>query len=212
MIRVMIVDDHAVVRQGLRVLLESQANIEVAGEASDGVMAVQMAQKLLPDVILMDLIMPGGSGIEAIQQLQKLSIPSRVLVLSSSFEDLLVKQALQAGAQGYVLKASRTTELIQAIERIAEGQNVLDPAAAQIIMKQVHGHDPLEALTARERETFDMLALGLNSAEIAARLSVSEATIRTHTASVLDKLSLSDKTQVIVYELKRGLIRLEDLP
>ena len=212
MIRVMIVDDHAVVRQGLRVLLESQANIEVAGEASDGVMAVQMAQKLLPDVILMDLIMPGGSGIEAIQQLQKLSIPSRVLVLSSSFEDLLVKQALQAGAQGYVLKASRTTELIQAIERIAEGQNVLDPAAAQIIMKQVHGHDPLEALTARERETFDMLALGLNSAEIAARLSVSEATIRTHTASVLDKLSLRDKTQVMVYALKRGLIRLEDLP
>lgn len=211
-IRVLIVDDHAVVRQGLRLLLDSQPEIEVVGEAADGEMAIQIARELKPDVILMDLLMPGMSGIEAIHHLTDLSIASNVLVLTSSLEDQLVKQALQAGARGYVLKASRASELIQAIERVAQGLNTLDPAAAQVLMQQVRTHDPLETLTARERDVFDAMARGLNNAEIAARLDVSEATVRTHIASVLDKLMLRDRTQVTIYALKRGLIRLDDLP
>lgn len=211
-ISVLIVDDHAVVRQGLRVLLESQPQIEVVGEASDGALAVEMAQKLKPDVILMDLLMPGVGGIEAIRRLQELKNPSKVLVLTSSLEDQLVKQALQAGAQGYVLKAIRSAELVHSIERIAQGASVLDPAATQVLMHQVTGHDPLEMLTTREREVFDGMARGWNNPEIATNLKVSEATVRTHIANVLDKLALRDRTQVTIYALKRGLIRVEDLP
>jgi DNA-binding NarL/FixJ family response regulator len=210
-IRVLIVDDHAVVRQGLRLLLDAQPNIDVIGEAPDGDMAIQMARTLKPDVILMDLLMPGMSGVDAIRQLQTLNLPSRVLVLSSSLEDQLVKQALQAGARGYILKASRSSELVEAIERVAKGQSMLDPAAAQVLMQQVQSNDPLETLTAREREVFNGMARGWNNAEIANELNVSEATVRTHVASILDKLTLRDRTQVTIYALKRGLIRLEDL-
>jgi NarL family two-component system response regulator LiaR len=211
-ISVLIVDDHAVVRQGLRMLLDSQPQINVVGEAPDGALAVEMAQKANPDVILMDLLMPGMSGIEAIRRLRELKIPSKVLVLTSTLEDQLVKQALQAGAQGYVLKAIRSAELVQSIERVAQGVSVLDPAATQVLMQQVTSHDPLELLTAREREVFDGMARGWNNAEIAANLKVSEATVRTHIANVLDKLALRDRTQVTIYALKRGLIHVEDLP
>lgn len=211
-ISVLIVDDHAVVRQGLRMLLDSQPQINVVGEAPDGALAVEMAQKLEPDVILMDLLMPGMSGIEAIRRLRELKIPSKVLVLTSTLEDQLVKQALQAGAQGYVLKAIRSAELVQSIERVAQGISVLDPAATQVLMHQVTSHDPLELLTAREREVFEGMARGWNNAEIAANLKVSEATVRTHIANVLDKLALRDRTQVTIYALKRGLIHVEDLP
>ncbi|MFN8417808.1 MAG: response regulator transcription factor [Anaerolineae bacterium] len=210
-ISVLIVDDHAIVRQGLRLLLDAQPQIEVVGEAADGAMGVQMARALKPDVILMDLLMPGMDGIEAIRQLVPLNLPSRVLVLSSSLEDQLVKQALQAGAQGYILKASRSSELVQAIERVSQGLSMLDPAAAHVLMQQVQSNDPLQTLTPREREVFDGMARGLNNTEIANSLSVSEATVRTHVASILDKLTLRDRTQVTIYALKRGLIRLEDL-
>lgn len=210
-IRVLIVDDHAVVRQGLRLLLEAQPSIAVVGEAADGEMAVQMARTLKPEVILMDLLMPGMSGVEAIRILQQHNLPSKVLVLSSSLEDQLVKQALQAGARGYILKASRSAELIQAIEKVAQGMTMLDPAAAQVLMQQVQSNDPLETLTGRERDVFDGMARGWNNPEIAAALSISEATVRTHVASILDKLTLRDRTQVTIYALKRGLVRLEDL-
>ncbi len=211
-IKVLIVDDHAVVRQGLRLLLEAQPGISVVGEAADGAMGVQQAQVLAPDVILMDLLMPGMDGVEAIRRLQALKAKGHVLVLTSSLEDHLVKQALQAGARGYILKASRSSELIQAIERVARGQSTLDPAAAQVLVQQVQTEDPLDSLTGREREVFEAMARGMTNPEIAEHLSVSEATVRTHVASVLDKLALRDRTQVMVYALKRGLVRLEDLP
>jgi two-component system, NarL family, response regulator LiaR len=211
-ITVLIVDDHAVVRQGLRLLLDAQPGITVVGEAADGLMAIQMTRQLEPTVILMDLLMPGMNGIDTMHRLQELKLESKVLVLSSSLEDQLVKQALQAGAHGYVLKASRAMELVQAIERVAQGISALDPAAAQVLMHQVQTHDPLETLTTREREVFDVMARGMNNAEIADHLIVSEATVRTHIASILDKLALRDRTQVTIYALKRGLIRVEDLP
>jgi NarL family two-component system response regulator LiaR len=211
-ITVLIVDDHAVVRQGLRLLLESQPGIEVVGEAQDGGLAVEIAQRLIPQVILLDLLMPVLDGIEVLRRLQELKVPSKVLVLTSSLEDQLVKQALQAGAHGYVLKAIRSAELIDSIKRVAQGERILDPAATRVLLNQVTGHDPLEMLTVREREVFEEMARGWSNPEIAEHLKIGEATVRTHIASVLDKLALRDRTQVTIYALKRGLIRLEDLP
>jgi two-component system, NarL family, response regulator LiaR len=218
-IRVLIVDDHAVVRQGLRLLLDAQPEIDVVGEAADGDMAVQMAQALTPDVMLLDLLMPGVDGIAVLRKIDALRTAHalknpklEVLVLTSSLEDQLIKQALQAGARGYVLKASRSAELVAAIERVSKGLNTLDPAATHILVQQAASQDLLETLTSRERDVFDAMARGMNNPEIADRLNVSEATVRTHVANVLDKLALRDRTQVMVYALKRGLIRVEDLP
>lgn len=212
MINILIVDDHAVVRQGLRQLINAQPDIEVIGEAADGEMAVQMTRTLKPDVVLMDLLMPGMDGVEATAQIAALNLGVRVLALTSSLEDQLVKRALQAGAQGYLLKASRVNDVVDAIKRVAAGQSVLDPAAAQVLMQQTRTHDPLETLTVRERDVFDMLALGKTNNEISDALSIGEVTVRTHIASLLDKLSLRDRTQVVIYALKRGLIHVDDLP
>jgi NarL family two-component system response regulator LiaR len=211
-IRVLIVDDHAVVRQGLRLLLDAQDNIEVVGEAADGETAIQMGRTLEPDVILMDVLMPEMDGIETTRAILGHGVESRILMLTSSLEDQLVKEALRAGAHGYILKASRAAELVQAIERVAAGQSALDPAAAQVVMQQVRSDDPLDSLTTREREVFDQMARGQNNHDIAEILTISEATVRTHVGSVLDKLMLRDRTQVMIYALKRGLVRLEDLP
>jgi DNA-binding NarL/FixJ family response regulator len=184
----------------------------VVGEAADGETAIALAQSRHPDVILMDLLMPGMSGVEAIARLRELGLDAGVLALTSSLDEQLVKQALQAGAHGYILKASRASDLIQAIETVARGETSLDPAAAQVLMKQVRDRDPLDALTARERDVFDALARGQTNAEIAEKLHITEATVRTHSASVLEKLALRDRMQVMVYALKRGLVRIEDLP
>lgn len=211
-IRVLIVDDHAVVRQGLRLLLDAQEHIDVVGEAQDGDTAVQMARAMQPDVILMDLLMPEMDGIETTKAILGHGVESRILMLTSSLEDQLVKESLRAGAHGYILKASRAAELVQAIERVAAGQSSLDPAAAQVVMQQVRSDDPIDSLTARERDVFDQMARGQNNHDIAETLTISEATVRTHVGSILDKLMLRDRTQVMIYALKRGLVRLEDLP
>lgn len=211
MIRVLIVDDHAVVRQGLSILLETRPDIQVVGEAADGESAVLQARSLTPDVILLDLIMPGLDGVATLRKLRQAGVTARVLVLTSSVEDQLIKQALQEGADGYLLKASRMNEVLGAIERVAAGQSVLDPLVAQKVMSQLRAGDPVDALTVREREVFERMARGYNYEEIAAQLGVSEATIRTHGANVLDKLALRDRAQVMAYALKRGLVRPEDL-
>lgn len=210
-ISILLVDDHAVVRQGLRLLLEGQAEFRIVGEAADGEMAIQLAHALKPDVILLDLLMPGVSGIEVIRALHRKYFDGKILVLSSSLEDGLVKQALTAGAHGYILKATRATDLIKAIHEVASGQRSFDPAVMQSLIAQLH-EDPLGQLTPREREVFDAMARGLNNAEIAEQLSISEATIRTHIASTLEKLQLRDRTQVMIYALKRGLVRIDELP
>lgn len=211
-IRILIVDDHTIVRQGLRLLLEAQPGLEVSGEAADGTEALRLAAALQPDVILLDLIMPGMSGIDVIRELQAQQSESRVLVLTSSLEDHIIRQALQAGAHGYLLKTSRAGDMLQAIQQVAQGYSALDPAAAQVVSQHLRGKDPLESLTGREREVFDLLAHGLSNPQIAERLVVSEATVRTHVTSVLDKLRLRDRTQVMVFALKRGIIRPQDLP
>lgn len=212
MIRVLIVDDHAIVRQGLRLMLDAQPHIEVIGEADSSLMAIQRVQTQNPDLVMMDLLMPGMDGIEGIRQILAIRPQTRILVLTSSLEDQLVRHALQAGAHGYILKASRPVELLRAIEQVAQGSTALDPAASQVLIQQAKAADPLDALTMRERDVFDAMARGLANPAIADHLAVSEGTVRTHIASILDKLQLRDRTQVTIYALKRGLIRLEDLP
>ena len=147
-----------------------------------------------------------------LQQVRQIGLPSKILILSSALDDERVLAAVRAGADGYILKASRVGELVQAIVRVAQGQRVLDPAVTQVLVEHLHAADPLASLSAREREVFDLLARGRSNGEIATALHVGEATVRTHVASVLDKLGLRDRTQVIIYALKRGVIRIENLP
>lgn len=211
-ISVLIVDDHAVVRQGLQALLANRPEVQIVGEAADGAQALELAQALRPDVILLDLLMPKMDGVAVLQQVRQLGLPSKVLILSSALDDERVLAAVRAGADGYILKASRVGELVQAIVRVAEGQRVLDPAVTQVLVGHLHEADPLTRLSAREREVFELLARGRSNSEIAATLHVGEATIRTHVASVLDKLGLRDRTQIMIYALKRGVIRIENLP
>jgi DNA-binding NarL/FixJ family response regulator len=211
MTTILIVDDHAVVRQGLRLLLDARSEIEVIGEASDGRMALQMAQSLSPDVILLDLLMPDMTGLKVLERLRTLRVNSRVLILTSSREDHLIQQALASGADGYILKTTRSSELLEAINRVAEGQGALDPETAQVLMRQTRGQDLLLTLTQREREVFDYLARGMNVPEIAEVLTVSEATVRTHVASILEKLELRDRVQVMAYAIKRGIVQTDDL-
>lgn len=211
-IKVLIVDDHTVVRQGLRLLMEAQEDIEVVGEAAGGTEAIIAAKESKPDVILLDLIMPGTSGLDVLRELQKQNSPSRVLVLTSSLDDHMIRQALQAGAHSYLLKTSRSNDMLDAIRQTAQGISSLDPAVTRVLQQHLTGKDPLDTLTAREREVFDLLAYGMNNPQIAEKLVVSEATVRTHVTSVLDKLRLRDRTQVMVLALKRGIIAPQDLP
>ncbi len=211
-ISVLIVDDHVVVRQGIRLLLEAQPDINIVGETGNGEETLWLLEQLKPDVILLDLIMPGMSGLDVLRELRRRNTISRILVLTSSLEDHVVTQALQAGADGYLLKTNRSSEMLEAIQQVAQGISVLDPAVARILRQHLAGQDPLNTLTPREREVFDLLAHGMNNPQIAEKLVVSEATVRTHVTSVLDKLHLRDRTQVMVFALKRGIVRPQDLP
>jgi two-component system, NarL family, response regulator LiaR len=211
-IRVLIVDDHAVVRQGLRALLESRPELIVAGEAADGQSALEQARALRPDVVLLDLLLPDLSGVEVTERLRAEQLPCKVLILTSSLEDRLVAAAVKAGADGYLLKATRVAELVRAIKEVAQGKRVLDPAATQALFTQLTQTDPLAELSAREREVFAAMARGRANSEIAATLQISETTIRSHAANVLEKLQLRDRTQVIIFALKHGLVRPEDMP
>lgn len=211
-ISVLIVDDHAVVRQGLRALLESRPELTVAGEAADGQGALEQARALRPDVVLLDLLLPDLNGVEVTQRLRAEGLPCKVLILTSSLEDRLVAAAVRAGADGYLLKATRVADLAHAIVEVAQGKRVLDPAATQALFAQMRQADPLNELSSREREVFAALARGRANAEIAAALRIGEATVRTHVANLLDKLRLRDRTQVIIFALKHGLVRPEDMP
>jgi DNA-binding NarL/FixJ family response regulator len=211
-IRVAVVDDHAVVRQGLLLLLQTAADLEVVGEAVNGATALRLARETRPDVLLLDLLMPDMDGMAVLRALRQEGLPCKVLLLTSSLEDQLLKAAIEAGADGYLLKATQMTDLLDAVRRVAAGDNAFDPLVVRKLVQQSRQREPLDDLTGREREVFDLLARGQNYAEIAEKLGVSEATIRTHGGSLLAKLDLRDRTQVMVYALKRGLVHLEDLP
>ncbi|MGE5221827.1 MAG: response regulator [Omnitrophica WOR_2 bacterium] len=214
-IRVLIVDDHAVVRQGLRTFLELQDDIEVIGEAGDGTHSLEMIQQLKPDVVLMDLVMPGMDGITATRQIKTLGSGAQVIALTSFTEDDKVFPAIQAGACSYLLKDVSPDDLVEAVRAAARGEARLHPDIARKLMEQVaQGKVAAEPgpidLTGRELEVLRLVAQGLSNREIADRLVISEKTVKTHMNSILGKLNLEDRTQAAVYALRRGLVTDKD--
>jgi DNA-binding NarL/FixJ family response regulator len=209
----MIADDHAVVRFGLRALLPSEPDMDIVGEAADGVGAVVKAQALRPDVLLLDLVMPGPSGVQVIEQLATTAPDVRVLVLTIYADDEHVFPALRAGAYGYLLKESGSNELIQGIRDVADGRSPLDPAVAGRVLRRMAQTPPVpasDALTKREQDVLALVAEGLSNKAIAARLSLSERTVRSHVSTILTKLGLSSRTEAALHALRSGLVPLED--
>ncbi len=215
-IRILIADDHAIVRQGLRALLATEPGMTLVGEAADGVEVVELARRLQPDVILLDMVMPRRDGLAALTELQQLERPARVLVLTSFAEDDQIFPAIKAGALGYLLKDSSPAELLQAIHCVARGEASLHPVVARRLIRELNqppALPPTEApLTEREVEVLRLVAQGLSNDDIAARLVVSERTVRTHVSNILEKLHLANRTQAALYALREGLARLDDGP
>ena len=212
-IRVLIVDDQPIVRKGVRALLAEVDDIEVAGEASDGLEAVDRAKALRPDVILMDLVMPRLDGIEAIRRITAEEEASRILVLTSFAGDDKVFPAIKAGAFGYLLKDSEPADLVEAIRQVHSGQPTLQPIIARRVLRELRETGPrppaAEPLTERELEVLRLVARGLSNPEIASRLSVTEATVRTHVSNILGKLHLANRVQATLYALQEGIVSLD---
>jgi NarL family two-component system response regulator LiaR len=215
-IRVLIADDHAILRKGVRALLSTEPDIEVVGETGDGLETVAQAQALRPDVILMDLVMPEMDGIEATRRITAKQPGVRILVLTSFAADDKVFPAIKAGALGYILKDSGPDELVQAIHQVYRGQPSLEPSIALKLLQELShpSQRPLtpEPLSERELEVLRLLAQGKSNREIANQLVITELTVRTHVSSILGKLHLASRTQAALYALKEGLASLDDVP
>ena len=217
-IRVLVVDDHPIVRQGLRSYLSSRDGIEVVGDAGDGESAVALVAELRPDVVLMDLAMPGMGGLAAIAAVTGLGLGTRILVLTSFSSQDQVIPAIQAGAAGYLLKDSAPEEVDRAVRAVHQGEGRLDPSLAALVMAQVarpdppaSGSDALHLLTPRETEVLRLLGEGLSNRALAERLFVSEKTVKTHVSSILAKLGLADRTQAALYAVHHGLVDTRDV-
>jgi NarL family two-component system response regulator LiaR len=211
-IRLLIADDHAIVREGQRALIETEPDMAVVGEAVDGVEAVDMARSLEPDVILLDLLMPRKGGVEAIQEIKAHNPEARILVLTSFAEDEKVYAAIRAGALGYLLKDASPQEILAALREVHRGEPSLPPAIAHKLMSELQRTSNLppteDPLTERELEILKLVAQGLPNLEIAERLVISERTVRTHVSNILSKLHLANRTQAALYALREGLTHL----
>ncbi len=209
MIRVLIVDDHAIVRKGIRALLSESGGFEIVAEVADGEEAVTAAVETQPDVILMDLLMPGMDGIEATRRITAVRPEARILVLTSFAADNKLFPAIKAGALGYLLKDSSPEELIRAIHQVHRGEPALHPTIARKLLQEiVQPDDPQpapEALTLRELAVLRLIAQGMRNQEIADELAVSEATVRVHVSRILGKLHLANRTQAALYAVREGL-------
>jgi len=204
---VLVVDDHAVVREGLRAFLELQEGIEVAGEAADGEEAIAVAERLDPDVVLMDLVMPKLDGLAAMRGLRERVPRARVIVLTSFLDDDKLLPALRAGAAGYLLKNAPPPEVARAVRAAHAGEALLDPVVAARLVETLAGDgDPLDRLTPREREVLELIGRGFPNKRIARRLEVSEKTVKTHVGHVLAKLGVTDRTQAAVVAVRAGLV------
>jgi NarL family two-component system response regulator LiaR len=215
-IRVLIADDHAILRKGLRALLGTEPDMEVVGETADGLETVAQARALRPDVILMDLVMPNMDGIEATRRITAEQPTVRILVLTSFAADDKVFPAIKAGALGYILKDSGPAELVQAIHQVHLGHPSLEPAIALKVLYEL-SHPPRQPptpdpLSVRELEVLRLLAQGKSNREIADRLVITELTVRTHVSNILGKLHLASRTQAALWALKEGLASLDDVP
>jgi NarL family two-component system response regulator LiaR len=213
-IRVLIADDHAIVRKGVCALLATEPDIEVVGEAGNGRQALALTQRLNPDVILMDLVMPGMDGLEATRRIVASQLEARVLVLTSFAGDDKVLPAIRAGALGYLLKDSSPEELVQAIRQVHRGESSLHPTIARKLLRELSppasrdGESTL--LTEREVEVLQLIARGGTNRQIAEQLSISEATVRTHVSKILGKLDLCSRTQAALYALREGIASLDN--
>ncbi len=213
LIRVLIVDDHPVVRRGLTTLLASEADIDIVGEASNGKQALEQVEKLHPDVILMDLVMPEMDGIEAIQRISSHYPEIRILVMTSFTADEKVFPSIKAGALGYLLKDSDPEDMIRMIHQVYRGELSLHPMIARKVIQELNRpagqsltNDPL---TEREVEILQLIAQGLENQEIADRLNLKDATVRTHVSNILGKLHLANRVQATLYALRKGLTSLD---
>ena len=213
-IRILIVDDHAVVRKGIRALLATEPTLEVVDEAEDGLEAVGKYEELKPDVLLLDLLMPKMSGIEVIRELKEKYSNVKILVLTSFAADEQVFPAIKAGALGYLLKDTQPEDLINAIRQVYQGESFLSPTIARKVLQEVFqpGEKPLspDPLTRREIEVLQVLAKGKSNRDIGEILSITEATVRTHVSNILAKLHLASRTEAALYALKEGVASLED--
>ncbi len=215
MIRVLIVDDQALVRAGFRMILEAQPDLEVVGEAGDGSAAIDAVRTLRPDVVLMDIRMPGVDGIEATRRLTEAGVPGKIVILTTYDLDEYVFDALSAGASGFLLKHVPPEELVRGVRVAASGEALLAPSITKRLIEEfakqraplrASGTD-LKTLTEREREVLTLLGRGLSNPEIAKELKVGEATVKTHVAHVLDKLELRDRVQAVIFAYEIGLIK-----
>lgn len=215
MLTVVLADDHHLVRQGLRALLESEANVRLVGEAGDGLEAVRLVERLRPNILITDLIMPGLNGLEVTRQVTKVSPMTRVIILSMHSNDAYVVEALKNGAAAYVLKDAQANDLLQAVREVRQGQRYLSPPLSEreveLYLKKIEDapDDPYESLTTREREVLQMVAEGRTSAEIANRLFISPRTAEGHRANVMRKLNLQNHTDLVRFALRRGILPLD---
>ncbi|KAA0285098.1 MAG: DNA-binding response regulator [Chloroflexi bacterium] len=213
-ISVLLVDDHAVVRQGVKTFLETQPDITVVGEAGSGEEAIRLAAQSIPDVILMDLIMPDMDGVETTRRVKQISPRSQIVFLTSYHEDEHIFPALKAGALSYILKDVSAEELASAVRKAAEGEAVLHPRVAARVIKELQGRregtlNPFTELSERELEVLKLIADGMSNAGIASQLVLSEKTVKGHVSNILGKLHLTDRTQAAVYAWREGVVRKE---
>ena len=211
-ITVLIVDDHPLVRQGVRSFLETQPDLLVVGEAGSGEEAAQLAAEHAPDVVLMDLLMPGMDGVSATQQVKQVSPRTQVIVLTSYHQAEHIFPAIRAGALSYMLKDAGPQELAEAVRKAARGEAVLHPRVAARVVQELHGArqdapNPFTTLSDRELDVLRLIADGLSNADIAARLVISEKTVKSHVSNILSKLHLDDRTQAAVYAWREGVVR-----
>lgn len=206
-IKILLVDDHAMVRQGLRMFLSLDPELEIVGEASNGVEALAKIEELAPQVVLMDLMMPEMGGIEAIGQCRQRFPDVEVIALTSVVEDRSVVQAVKEGATGYLLKNTEAEELCRAIKAAAEGKIQLSPEASKRLMKSLQSPDPVAELTEKELVVLKLLAQGFSNKEIADQLSLAEKTIKTHVSNILMKLAFKSRTQAAIYAWQTGLVQ-----